>query len=64
MEVDREWSRMPKKEEVEQHMRELQRQAEELRDEISLVLWPTTPTWAGCSSCRVACHGYRSSEVF
>ncbi len=36
-EVEKEWNRMPKKEELDQSMRELQRQIDELKDEISLV---------------------------
>ena len=43
-EVKREYDRFPKKEELEHHRREIQRQAEELSDEISMVRgW----TWGG-----------------
>lgn len=35
--MEREWGRLPKKEELEQHIRELQRQCEELQDETALV---------------------------
>ena len=35
--MEREWSRLPKKEELEQHLRELTRQTEELRDEVTQV---------------------------
>ena len=36
-EVEREWNRLPKKEELEQHLRDLTRQTEELRDEVTQV---------------------------
>ena len=39
--VEKEWNRLPKREELEQHIREIERQVEELNDEISMVGLPT-----------------------
>ena len=44
-EVEREYNRLPKKEELDQHIRELTRQVEELRDEIALVRQVLVTKW-------------------
>ena len=44
-EVEREYNRLPKKEELDQHIRELTRQVEELSDEIALVRQVLVTKW-------------------